>query len=96
MMVSGVVIKTSGGSSVILRLTDCGVSPCLICMVNPSFSAYLIILLNTSRLSARSGVTYSAFIFPGFFDLAILAKIGTTAVSVLPDPVGATTSESIF
>ncbi|OLE44888.1 MAG: hypothetical protein AUF73_00755 [Thaumarchaeota archaeon 13_1_20CM_2_39_11] len=96
MMVSGVVIRISGGSSVILRRTDCGVSPCLMWIVRPSFSAYLIILLNTSRLSARSGVTYNTFIFPSLFDFVTLAKIGIIAVSVLPEPVGATTSESIF
>ena len=39
---------------------------------------------------------YSAFIFPGFFDLARRANIGITDVSVLPEPVGAITSESIF
>ena len=39
---------------------------------------------------------YNAFIFPSFFDFAILAKIGITDDSVLPEPVGATTNESIF
>lgn len=55
-----------------------------------------MILLKTSRFNALSGVMYSAFIFPGFLDLARRANIGITAVSVLPEPVGAITSESIF
>jgi len=39
---------------------------------------------------------YNAFIFPVFFDLARRAKIGITEDSVLPEPVGATTKESVF
>jgi len=55
-----------------------------------------MILLKTSRFNALSGVMYSAFIFPGFLDLARCENIGITDVSVLPEPVGAITSESIF
>src|SRR5438309_193400 len=61
-----------------------------------SFSAYFIILLKTSRFSARSGVMYNAFILPVFFEFARRAKIGITEDSVLPEPVGATIKESIF
>lgn len=39
---------------------------------------------------------YNAFIFPSLLDLARRAKIGIMEDSVLPDPVGATISESIF
>lgn len=39
---------------------------------------------------------YSALIFPGFFDFEIFVKIGITDDSVFPEPVGATTNESIF
>ena len=39
---------------------------------------------------------YSAFIFSGLFDLARRANIGITDASVLPEPVGAITRESIF
>jgi len=39
---------------------------------------------------------YSIFILSCFLDFATLAKIGITAVSVFPEPVGAITSESIF
>ena len=55
-----------------------------------------MILLKTSRFNALSGVMYNAFIFPSFLDLARRENIGITAVSVLPEPVGAITSESIF
>ena len=55
-----------------------------------------MILLKTSRFNALNGVMYNAFIFPGLLDLARCANIGITAVSVLPEPVGAITSESIF
>src|SRR6185312_3856722 len=94
--VSGVVIKMSGGDKFILRRIVCDVSPCLTSIRRPSFSAYLIILLKTSRFSARSGVMYSILILPSFLERETREKIGITAVSVLPDPVGATTRESIF
>ena len=55
-----------------------------------------MILLKTSRFNALSGVMYSAFIFPSLLDLARCENIGITDVSVLPEPVGAITSESIF
>src|SRR5574340_568589 len=94
--VSGVVIRISGGERFILRLIVCDVSPCLTSILRPSFSAYLIILLKTSRFSARSGVMYSTLILSSFLERETLENIGITAVSVFPEPVGATTRESIF
>jgi len=39
---------------------------------------------------------YSTFILSGFLERETRENIGITAVSVFPEPVGATTKESIF
>ena len=54
--VSGVVIRMSGGSSLIFLLSFWEVSPCLISIDSSLLCAYFVILRNTSRFNARKGV----------------------------------------
>ena len=100
---SGVVISTSGGCSAMRLRRRCGVSPWRISTDRPAARAYSVMRRNTSLFRARRGVTYRAPIRPRRpwpppcrRALPRRSKIGTTAHSVLPEPVGATTSASLF
>ena len=100
---SGVVISTSGGRSAMRRRRRCGVSPCLTSTVRPAARAYAVTRRRTSRLRARRGVTYRAPTVPPGLGRGRARRarprrsnMGTTAHSVLPEPVGATTSTSLF
>ena len=74
-------------------------SPCLISTFRFSEVAYFIILLKTSLLSERCGVTYKHLIPSPSADASPLSSAnivitGIIADSVFPEPVGATNRES--
>ena len=87
--VSGVKTRRSGGFLSCFTRSETGTSPCLIPTLMPSCFPHHNTLSWMSRPSARRGDTYKARMPCVFFVCRSSDKMGKSAASVFPYPVGA-------